>query len=604
MKKSDNANRSILKQIFQENRRAFVGLGIFSAIINLLMLTGPIYMLQVYDRVLSSKSMSTLFALSILMVFLYGFLCILDILRSRVLVRLGLSIEEGLNSPTFTKWINYGAITNGEKSARPLKDLNVIKSFFLGPIPITIFDVPWVPFFIIFIGMLHWTLGVIALSGMIILFLIAWMNEISTRKRISASQVYNSNSRAIVEEAYNQSEAIVAMGMISNIRTRWEDNYRKGAQFHISSSDKSGSYTAIIKAFRLFLQSAIIGFGCALAILQIITPGAMIAASIITGRTMAPILSATSQWRGFVKFREAYKNANKFLMNVNAPEDVTRLTNPKGLIEVRNVAAAPPGSKAPILKNISFKLSPGQGLGIIGLSASGKSTLARLLAGIWMPQNGTIRLDGATYLQWDKEILGKHIGYLPQNVVLMSGTIKENIARFDPEIDDEMVIEAAKEADIHAMILEFPRGYDTFVGNGGIKLSGGQTQRIALARALYGKPVLIVLDEPNANLDNDGDVALMRAVQSARKRMATVIIITHRASAVSELNLLLVLDKGKVVHFGAKEEVFTKLREKSEETRALNEAASVKDVVVDENITTRKKLSFRPITEEVGNDGL
>jgi len=557
-----NGEITELEAALKRSRRAFIGIGIFSAVINLLMLTGPLYMLQVYDRVLLSRSMSTLVALSILMGGLYAFMGLLELIRSRVLVRVGNRIEEDLGKRTFDLWVKQGQYKHSKVGVRPLNDLSTVKSFLSGPAPGALFDIPWVPIFIAVIWLLHWTLGLAALIGAIIIFIVATLNEFTTRKKLKESRNQLMTSHMIADSAYRQSDAVTAMGMGGNIQNRWQAVKAEGAKLHTSGSDLAGSYSATTKAFRMFLQSAILGLGCALAVVQIITPGAMIAASIIMGRALAPIQMAIGQWKGFINARGAYDRLNAFFQAVPEASEPLQLPEPKGQISVQSVTAAPPNTKTVVLHNVSFEIEAGQGLGVIGPSASGKSTLAKLLVGVWMPQRGAVRLDGASYDQWNRDILGPHIGYLPQDIELFDATIKDNIARFDPQATDEAIVQAAKHADVHDMILQMPNGYDTLIGQGNLVLSGGQVQRIALARALYGDPKLLVLDEPNANLDADGDKALSQAIAGCRKRGNTVIVMTHRPSAISAVDTLLMLRAGRIEEFGPKEKVLKTLKDK------------------------------------------
>jgi len=546
----------------KRSRTAFIGIGVFSAVINILMLTGPLYMLQVYDRVLLSRSMSTLVALSVLMAGLYSFMGLLELIRSRVLVRIGNKIESDLGKRTFNLWVTQGRYGKAGAAARPLDDLSALKTFLSGPAPGALFDIPWAPIFIAVIWLLHWTLGLAALIGAIVIFIVAALNEFTTRKALTESRQRLMQSRNIADSTHRQSDSVTAMGMGKNTLARWQATHQEGADLHTSGSDRAGGFSATTKAFRMFLQSAILGIGCALAIVQIVTPGTMIAGSIIMGRALAPIQMAIGQWKSFIGARQSYSRLNLFYEAIPEQIEPLQLPAPTGHITVQNIVAAPPGVDNAVLKDVSFEVKPGQGLGIIGPSASGKSTLARLLVGVWMPQRGTVRLDGATFDQWNRDSLGPHIGYLPQDVDLFNGTIKDNIARFDPLASDEAIVAAAKHAAVHEMILQMPKGYETVIGRGNFILSGGQIQRIALARALYGDPKLVVLDEPNANLDADGDKALSAAIAGSRSRGNTVIVMTHRPSAIAAVDTILMLRAGKVEEFGPKDDVIKRLRDK------------------------------------------
>jgi len=552
--------RSTVGQALLTARKAFWGIGIFSFFVNLLMLTGPIYMLQVYDRVLASRSVETLIVISLIMAWLYICMGFLDFCRSRVLVRVANKFEKTLGKRTFRIWLKQGLMGRSAIRHKPLNDLSTIRQFLSGNAPGTFFDLPWVPIYIAAIFVLHWQLGLLALAGSIVILISAIYNEWGTRKPMLESLKLRRVEQALAQQAHRNADTIESMGMGDHMRRRWENLNTRGSAEGQTSSDRSGGSTAFSKAFRMFIQSAILGLGGYLAVKQIITPGAMIAASIILGRALAPIQMIIGQWRGFNAARDAYSRLNAFYEIVPEDGENTRLPTPTGQLSVENLMAGPPGAKTAVLTGLNFALKPGQGLGVIGPSAAGKSTLARMLVGIWMPQKGAVRLDGATFDQWNRDEIGKYIGYLPQNVELFDGTIGENIARFNPAATDESIVEAARWAGVHDLILRLPEGYDSRIGEGGIVLSGGQTQRIALARALYGEPALIVLDEPNASLDAEGDAALTKAIAEARRREKTVIVMAHRPSAIAAVDMLLMLRDGKQEAFGPKDEVIKQLQ--------------------------------------------
>jgi len=553
--------RSPVGEALGAAKDAFWGVGMFSFFVNLLMLTGPLYMLQVYDRVLQSNSIETLIAISVLMVVLYLFMGVFDFLRSRVMVRVADKFEGLMTDKAFAAWLRGSA--KGGKTARaaPLNDVSTLKQFLSGNAPTAFFDMPWVIPFIALIFYLHWTLGILAVVGALIIFVAALFNNIRMKKPLVESLKMRRMEQAFAAQAQRNAEAIEAMGMTGNIKARWKAYNEQGGTDGRMASDRQGGTSAFTKSFRMFLQSAMLGAGGALAVKGIITPGAMIAGSIILGRALAPIQMAVGQWRSFGSARDAYGRLNEFYIENPELEPPTQLPAPQGVLTVEGVTAAPPGGSKAVLANLNFAIKPGQGLGVIGPSASGKSTLAKLLTGVWRPQRGAIRIDGATFDQWDRDTIGKHVGYLPQTVELFDGTITENIARFDPNATDEAVVEAAKWAGVHDMILRLSDGYDTRVGLGNTVLSGGQLQRVALARALYGDPVLIVMDEPNANLDPEGDAALTRAISIARKRQKSVIVMAHRPSAIAAVDLILSLRNGQQEAFGPKEEVMAKLKE-------------------------------------------
>lgn len=513
-------------------------------------------MLQVYDRVITSQSMSTLVVLSLLMVAMYGFMGLLDFFRSRLLVRIGTYVDEELSAPLFKNWLKQGVRGKLKNGQNPLQNLSVIKRFLTGPSPTTFFDVPWTPIYIGVIFMIDWTLGVFAVVGAIVVLIVAITAELKTRKKEKISHNSRARSQQFTQKVYSNSEAVISMGMTPEMINRWEDFKREGEESDLSASDVSGGATALSKAFRMFLQSAILGIGAALAIQGTITPGAMIAGSIILGRALAPIQMIIGQWRGYIQTKNAYVNLKEFYEDLpDAAEKVT-LPAPSGELLVDRVTAGPPGANKATLKNLNFKLSPGDGLCVLGPSGSGKSSMARLLVGVWIPQQGSVRLDGATLDQWETEDLGQHVGYLPQKVDLFDGTVGENIARFRDNVQSEAIIRAAQIAGFHEFILSLPEGYNTKLGQSGVILSVGQVQRLALARAVFGDPCLIVLDEPNSNLDSEGDKALNGAIQYMRSINKTVIVISHRPTAMAAVNKVLKLKGGTQEAFGLRDQVF------------------------------------------------
>ena len=526
-----------------------------SVLINLLMLTGPIYMLQIYDRVLSSKSVPTLIALSLLMVALFACMWFFDRIRARIATRIGTEIDNELNGPAFTAWINQGRFGPIAERHKPLNDLGQVRSFLSGPGPTAIFDLPWIPIYVAVIFMLHWTLGVIAVIGTIVIIIAAILNEFTTRKPLEDSNRTRRQSMDVADTAFRNADVINALGMGRTVQDRWIAQNEEYSDAVLRSGDRVNEFSVFSKSFRMGLQSGILGAGAALAIVQIITPGTMIAASIIMGRALAPVQSALAHWKSYSHAKQAYARLDEFFLLFPQGDPNLKLPTPVGKLEVENLHAAPPGSQVPTLKGLNFNLEPGQGLGVIGPAASGKTTLARLLVGLWMPFSGSVRLDGATLDQWSPEALGPHIGYLPQRVELLHGTIGENISRFAAVPDSDAMIKAAIAAGVHELILKMENGYDTPVDVNGTALSGGQIQRIALARALYGDPALIVLDEPNANLDVDGDAALSDAILKLRGRNKTVIVMTHRPSVLASLDMVLMLNDGEQVAFRAREEV-------------------------------------------------
>ncbi len=564
MKRSQHSE---LRAAFDRCRSNLVMTGVFSFFINLLMLSGPLYMMQVYDRVLTSRSVSTLMALSVLVGVLLLFMGMLELIRSRLLVRVGTRIDAQLGGRVFGAIVQERLWRADGGNAQPLNDLKSVREFLSGQGPFALFDAPWVPIYLGVIFLLHPLLFLVSVSGALVLFVIALLNEALTRRPLAAASHQFFEGATIAEAGRRSAEAVQAMGMLPGLRRRWLERHGYALWYQRVASDRAGTLTAASKTIRLILQSAILGVGAALAIEQIISPGAMIAASIIMGRALAPVDQAIGNWRGFIGARAAARRLRALLDEVPAPPSRMGLPAARGHLAVQNLIAGPPGAARAIVSGIAFELSAGSALGVIGPSASGKSTLARLLTGVWQPQIGSVRLDGAALEQWDNEALGRQIGYLPQDVELFTGTVGENISRFADDPDPEAIVAAARSAGAHDMILGLPDGYNTQIGDGGGRLSGGQRQRLGLARALYGDPVLVVLDEPNANLDAEGDLALTEAIQGIKARGGIAIVMTHRPSAIQAVDWLLILQGGRQRAFGPKTDV---LAAKTRNTAAID----------------------------------
>lgn len=538
--------------------------GVFSLVINLLMLTGPLYMMLVYDRVLTSQSESTLISLSLLIAGLFVIMGLLSSVRSKILVRIGSRINLRLSERVFGAQIKKAA-SRGAKGLDGVRDLQTLREFLSGTGPTTLFDAPWTPVYIAVIFLLDPLLGWVATGGAIVLLILALLNEVMTRKNLAKATRVLAESNEIVADGRNNAEVLSSMHMLPGIYRHWQKLQHAALELQNKASDRSASLSSMSRTLRLMLQSAILGTGAYLAINGMISPGTMIAASLIMGRGLAPIEQAIGSWRHFIAARGAYQRTKQLLDDIPAEEQRTELPSPQGKLSVEKLFAGIPGKEGNqlILSNISFQLNSGEALAVIGPSASGKSTLARLLVGAWPPDHGHVRLDSADLWQWDREQLGRYIGYLPQDVELFNGTVLENIARFDEDAEDSAVVAAAMSAGAHEMILALPDGYNTAIGTGGRLLSGGQRQRIALARALYGDPALVVLDEPNASLDAVGEEALSQTIQRMKARGQTVVVIAHRPSAVTQADKVLVLDGGKVAAFGPKAEVFAALSDRA-----------------------------------------
>jgi PrtD family type I secretion system ABC transporter len=552
---ADGRSNRELRTSFQASRGSLLATGAFSFCINLLMLTVPLYMLQVYARVLSSRSVSTLLALTGIAVGMLLVMGLLDAIRGRVVVRIGAGVDSRLNNRVFSAVFAAARRDRGASRGQPLRDLDNLRQFLTGPGPFALFDAPWIPIYAFVIYLLHPSLGLIAAAGALALVLVALLNELRTRPPLQEANRETAGANALAENSLRNAEVLQALGMEEALCRRWRQRHDGGIGYQALASDRGGSLAACSKTLRLMLQVAILGVGASLAIQQVITPGMMIAASILMGRALAPVELAISQWRSFVAARDAYRRLDELLTAFPAPEDHTELPPPRGRLAVEDLVAAPPGAEKPVLAGVSFSIEPGEALGIVGPTACGKSTLARHLVGVWEPLRGAVRLDGADLRDWHRAGLGPHLGYLPQDVELFAGTVAENIARLASEPDSQRVIRAAKWAGAHEMILRLSMGYDTPIGVDGSVLSGGQRQRIGLARALYGDPALVVLDEPNANLDSEGDRALAQAIQALKRAKKTVVVLVHRPAALAVVDKVLVLGDGRVQAFGPKQEV-------------------------------------------------
>lgn len=535
-------------------RRLLLHAGLLSFFINVLMLTGPLYMLQIYDRILSSRSHETLTVITLLILGLFAAMAVLDFVRGALLARAGDAFETDLDDLTFD--LAMDAARGGAPSAeQPLKDLRQIRRFVASPALAAVFDAPWTPFFLAIVFLMHWLLGVVALTGLAVLLAIAVINERVSRKANVAAQAAAAEADRLAMATLRNAAAADAMGFRGKLRARWRALGEQANDSAVTASDRTGGLTAASKAGRLFLQSAILGTGAFLAIKGAVSPGVMIAASIIAGRALAPIESVISQWQSFALTAISFKRLRSFIGAAKELPAPMALPIPVGALRVDKLYCRPGSATRPVIKGISFELAAGEALGIVGPSAAGKSTLARALVGVEQARAGEVRLDGANIAQWDRDALGRHVGFLPQEVELFGGTAAQNIARFDPDPDPGAIVAAAQAAGAHDMILSFPDGYDTDIGERGRHLSAGQRQRLGLARALYGNPSLVVLDEPNANLDAQGDTALAAAVQGLKARGATTIVITHRPSAVALVDKLLLLADGELHGFGPRDEV-------------------------------------------------
>jgi len=554
-----NAQENALKVALKACKGSFISVGFFSFFVNALMLVPSFYMLQVYGRVVTSGSISTLVMLTLIMTLLMATMGSLEWTRSRIMVRLSTRLDVLLSRDVYRASFKRALDSGGmDASAQPLNDLTGLRQFLTGNGLFAFFDTPWLPVYIGVMFLFHPWYGWFAVGCALILLCLAVLNEKLTGKAIGDANKQNIAANLYTNKNLRNAEVIESMGMLETLMGRWGTRQRQMLLLQSQASDKGGMITSFSKTFRMLVQSLILGLGAYLAVKQEITPGLMIAGSILLGRALAPIDLMIGSWKGFIAARSQYARLNEILDQQQAEPERMSLPAPEGNILVENLIVGAPGSKTPILKNISFAVPAGSVVGVIGPSASGKSTLARALLGVWAPQHGVVRLDGADINNWDKRELGPYVGYLPQDIELFEGSISENIARFR-DVEPDKVIRAAKTAGVHEMILQLPEGYDTVIGTGGINLSGGQRQRVGLARAIYGNPRLIILDEPNSNLDEVGERALAQAIQQLKETGATIFVITHRTSILTQLDRLLVMSNGTIGLYGPRDKVMAEL---------------------------------------------
>lgn len=548
-----------LQQALFNIKKGFISVGIFSLFINILMLVPPLYMLQLYDRVLTSRSEDTLIMLTLIVVILFITMGLLEFIRSRILIRIGNRMDMELNENLFASMFKKSVNEPGQQSPQPLNDMTSIRQFMTGNGPFAFFDAPWLPIYIAILFMFHWTFGVFAIFAAIVLFALAVANEYATKKPLSEANNGNIQSTQYAGSCIKNAEVVAAMGMEQNLRKRWLEKHLSFLSKQSEASDRASIISNTSKNLRLMFQSLILGLGAWLAIHNEVTPGMMIAGSIILGRALAPLDLMIGSWKGFGAARSAYARLNEMFAAYPSQKRNMSLPEPVGAVECQSVMVVPPGSNIPVVRGASFAINKGESVAIIGPSAAGKSSLARAMLGVWPLMAGKVRLDGADIHAWNKDELGRHIGYLPQDIELFNGTISENIARFG-NLDPQKVVAAAQMAGVHELVLRLPNGYDTFiVGNAG-GLSGGQRQRIGLARALYDNPKLVILDEPNSNLDDQGEQALSQALENLKQQGTTVVVISHRKQVLKHVDKILLMAQGQVRGYGARDEVLLALQ--------------------------------------------
>lgn len=546
--------RTELGNVVRSFRTVFLAVAMFSLVINILLLMPSIYMLQIYDRVLTSRNETTLLMLTLVMLGLYALEAAMEFVRSRILVRASVAMDVSLSSRVFDASFERHLQGRGGSPAQAIGDMTNIRQFLTGQGLFAFFDAPWTPIYLVVIFLLNPWLGVFALVGALLLAVMAYITERFTSPVLTEAMQYANAANGYAVSNLRNAEAIEAMGMLGRLKARWFSRQTRFLALQSQASDRAASIGAVTRFLRLTLQSGALGLGALLVIENQLTAGGMIAASILLGRALAPVELGISTWRSFVSARGSYARLDELLRSNPPRREALPLPRPKGAVSVENLLIAAPGKRDPILKNLNFKVPAGILVAVVGPSGSGKSTLARALVGIWKPLSGAVRLDGADVHDWGKEELGPWIGYLPQGVELMDGTVAENIARFGA-YDSERVVRAAQRAGVHDLVLRLPQGYDTPVGENGAVLSGGLRQRVALARALYDDPALIVLDEPNANLDDAGDAAFMKALQELKAEKRTVFIVTHRTNVLGVVDAIMVVVDGAIQAFGPRDVV-------------------------------------------------
>ena len=552
--------QSLIAAALSACRHAFVMIGLFSGVLNVLLLTGSLFMLQVYDRVIPSRSVPTLLGLSVMVLILYSIQGVLDMIRGRMLVRVGRSLDEDLSTRVYAAIAALPLRTRtGGDGLQPLRDLDQVRGFLSSVGPTALLDLPWMPLYLGLCFIFHFWIGMTALIGAIVLVSLTLLTEAKTQAPTKAAARFGATRTTLAEASRRNAEVLAAMGMTRPLAARWAKANEQYLDAQQRASDVGGGLGATSRVLRMVLQSGVLAVGAYLVINQEASGGIIIASSILTSRALAPVELAIAHWKSFLGARQGWQRLSDLLAKMAAKDEPLTLADACRQLSVEAVSVGPPGVQKLVVQDVAFQLDKGQVLGVIGPSASGKSSLARALVGVWQPARGKVRLDGAALEQWSPEHLGRQIGYLPQDVELLDGTVAENIARFQDDPDPDKVVGAAQAAGIHDLVLRLPDGYETRIGEAGAALSAGQRQRVALARALYGDPFLVVLDEPNSNLDAEGDQALTEAIIGVRERGGIAVVIAHRPSALAAVDLVLAMANGKVQALGPKDEVLRKV---------------------------------------------
>lgn len=576
---SQNQRASEPAQALRNCKTAFIGVGIASALVNVLYLTGSFFMLEVYDRVLPSRSIPTLIALCILALLLYAFQGAFEMMRGRMLVRIAGALDESMSARIYRAIVRapLKIRTQGD-GLQALRDFDQVRAFLSGSGPAAFFDLPWLPFYILICFLFHPIIGIVSIVGSLILIALTFLTNRGTQGPSKRAAEAGNLRNAFAQSSQRNAEVMQAMGMLGRMSAKWDERNATYREENRITSDVGNGYGAVSKVFRMALQSGVLATGAVLVIEGLASPGIIIAGSILTARALAPVELAIGNWRGFVAARQSWSRLNELLTALPERDAPLELPAPRERLTAEGLAGGPPGAQRLTFADVNFTLKAGSALGVIGPSASGKSSLGRALLGIWPAFRGSARLDGASLDQWDSDRLGRHIGYLPQDVALFAGTVAQNIARFDENATSEAVVAAARAARVNDLILKLPNGYETEIGEGGAALSAGQRQRVALARALYGDPFLVVLDEPNSNLDAEGEQALAEAIVNVRQRGGIVIVIAHRPSALAAADMVLMMNEGRMQAFGPKEEVLARILRQESRPPQVAGAANLKVV--------------------------
>jgi ATP-binding cassette subfamily C protein EexD len=594
----DEVVRSPLRTALLACKSSFITVGVFSFFINMLMLTPMFFMMQVFDRVVASGSLSSLVALAVIAVFLLSTMGVLEWIRSRVLVKVATRLDLLLSDKVYHECFAYGRLQQGANSVQPLNDLNGLRQYLGGNAIFAFFDLPWLPFYMVLMFVFHPIMGFWGVFAAVVLVVLAVANERTTRKPLEEANDLARISLAHTDRNLRNAEVVSSMGMLQGLHSRWRSRQNTTLYHQEISSNYAGGFMAFTKTFRIIAQMGAMGLGALLTVTQMITPGTMIAGSLLMSRALSPLESMISAWKSFTTARQAYQRLEAMLDVEENQSDYTRMPDPEGRVSAHDVTIVPPKGKYATIQGVSFDIPPGSVVGIIGPSGAGKTTLVRGILGTWGCAEGAFRIDGVETTQYRREDLGPHLGYLPQDIELFDGTISENIARFE-SVDSEAVVTAAKDAGVHQLILDLPEGYDTVIGSDGYTLSAGQRQRIALARAVYRRPQIVILDEPNSNLDDAGEAALHRTILRLRKQGSTVLVVSHRKPILGLTNILLFMVGGRLEKWGQRGEVLQWIEDETNRLRAARDAESANPSSISANTASEEGAATEAQESEV-----